>query len=441
MRRNFRLNIILRILLLTIFITLAVYFLLVEKHYLRSVYLLLFIAITIIEFIYYVDRTNRDFTSFLLALLQGDFTTTFSTTGKGKSFNKLYDAFNKITRRFKQISTVKQAQHIYLETLVEHVKVGIISFDQNEKVHLMNHTVKHMLNKETLLYLKGLSSVSEELLRTLREIKPGDQRLIKLSVRDELLQLAIHAATFKQLDDTYKIISIQNIKNELETNELVAWQKLIRVLTHEIMNSVTPISSLTDTLKQMTVKELESGNHKEGIMPKLVEGLEAIKSRSDGLQAFTQAYRKLTKIPPPNFDKVYLLDSVKKIETLLADDLKTVDFKVSTDKNIEILADKSLLEQVLINLIKNAIQALENTPDGIIRLTLEKNGKVEISISDNGPGIEPDKMDKIFIPFFTTKKDGSGIGLALSREIIRLHNGSLNATSIPGEGTSFIIKI
>jgi len=442
MLKNFRLNILIRIIFMAILIAFLIYFILVEQHYLRSVYLFIFIVILIIEFVWYVDRTNRDFASFLMALLQGDFTTTFSESNKGKSFGELYRAFNLITKRFKKISTDKQAQHIYLETLVEHVKVGIISFDQNEKIHLMNNAIKQMLGKSTMLYLKSFSTISDELVETLRTIKPGNQKLIKVTVNNNLLQLSIHASAFKLQNDTYKLVSIQNIKNELESNELDAWKKLIRVLTHEIMNSVTPISSLTDTLGQIAQKENEKSSPTQEAMIKLQQGLDAIKTRSEGLQTFTEAYKSLTRIPQPSFVEANIYKLINGIETLLLEELKNIRFEIYTsDKDIKVIADPTLLEQVIINIIKNAIEAVADRKNPAISISIDKSEKVIIQITDNGQGIDEDKIDKVFIPFFTTKANGSGIGLALSREIIRQHNGTISVKSRKGEGTVFTITL
>lgn len=438
MFKSFRVNVILRLSIITILVGLMLYFVISDAHYLRSIYLFIFLIIALIELFWYIDRTNRAFSSFLMALMQNDFTTTFSATNKGKSFGELYRAFNMITERFKKLSSEKQAQHIYLETLVEHVKVGIISFDENEKIQLMNEAFKKLSGNPTILYLKSLNTVNEELVETLRNIEPGDQKLLKINIGNNLMQLAINASTFKIHDGTYKLISVQNIKNELDSNELDAWQKLIRVLTHEIMNSVTPISSLTDTLATLTASELEKENPEKATMQKVMQGLKAIKSRSTGLQSFTEAYRKLTRIPPPAFAEVDIHSTIERIQTLLAEPLKGIDFKISTsNKSLRCIADAALLEQVIINIIKNAIEAVGDIMDPKIHVRISQNEKTQITISDNGHGIDEDKIDKVFIPFFTTKTDGSGIGLALSREIMRLHGGNIEVQSSKDSGTSF----
>ncbi|MTI21871.1 GHKL domain-containing protein [Fulvivirga sp. RKSG066] len=441
MLRNFRLNIIFRVLLLTGVLAAFVYLIFVAHNYLRSMYILVLLSLLIAELIWYVERTNRDFTSFLTSLLQDDFTTTFSDKNKGASFRNMYQTFNAITRKFKKISFEKQAQYIYLETLVEHVNVGIISFDQNERVHLMNNAMKGLLGKTSFLYLKSLETVNNELLHTLRNIAPGDQKLLNVKINNNLLQLAIYASAFKIEDKTYKLISLQNIKNELENNELDAWKKLIRVLTHEIMNSVTPISSLTDTLVQMVQTDRKDQPDTQ-VLSKVSQGLEAIKSRSEGLQSFTEAYKTLTRIPTPSFVEVDLPKLLERVQLLLAHELDNINITIAhSDRKIKAIADPALLEQVIINILKNAKEAMVQTPEPSISISVHRQERIVIMITDNGPGIEQEKMDKIFIPFFTTKSNGSGIGLALSREIMRLHNGSIYVKSQEGAGTTFTLTI
>lgn len=434
--RSFKLNIIVRLLLITSLLGLLVYFIFVTGQILRSVYLGVFILIAAGEFIWYVDRVNRDLNTFFLSLLQSDFTTTFNETAKGKSFNDLYSTFNQITKRFKALSSEKETQHVYLEALIEHVKVGIISYDENEKIQLMNQAAKELLNKPHLLNLSGMEASNPDLTKVIRNIQSGKTELVKTSTNNEILSLSIHCSEFKLQNDYNKLISIQNIKNELDSNEMEAWQKLIRVLTHEIMNSVTPIASLTGTLKQII--ENNDNPNKEEVLKQVWTGLEAIENRSIGLQSFTEAYRKLTRIPTPNFSEVNVKKLIERIIQLLDTDLSTIKVELSLKEDIEILGDPDLLNQVLINLIKNAIQSLGNKPDPKLRIVCTSPKQIEII--DNGSGIAEDKTEKIFIPFFTTKKEGSGIGLALSKQIMKLHNGDIKVHSIEGEGAKFILE-
>lgn len=432
--KNFRLNVLIRVIIIALIITALVYYLLVATNYLRSVYLVVFFVLSIIEFIWYVDRTNRDFKAFLLALLQDDFTTTFPEKAKGRSFNELYKVFNQITRKFKQLGSEKEAQHIFLEALIAHVNVGILSFDENEKIQLVNDATKDLLNLRHLVRLDNIGRVDGALLENIRQVRAGENKLVKIVSGHRVRQINLHASEFKLQGKYYKLVSLQNIKNELDANELAAWQKLIRVLTHEIMNSVTPITSLTSTLKQIVEK---SRNEAEPIPPATVEklwtGLDAVENRGVGLQTFIQAYRKLTKLPTPKFEQVNVKKQVERVLALL--DPEAIEVSLNIPGENHILADPDLLDQVLINLIKNAREAMVNTHSP--KLSIGHSHEKGITISDNGEGISPGKFDQVFVPFFTTKKEGTGIGLALARQIMQLHSGKIELSSKPGQGTTF----
>jgi nitrogen fixation/metabolism regulation signal transduction histidine kinase len=370
----------------------------------------------------------------------------FTEKGKGKSFEKLYGTLNRINQQFKNLSSEKEAQYLYLETLVEHITLGILSFNTKGEIHLMNEAMKQLLGRPHFKNVKSIEKIDPDLLNTILEIKPSETKLIKAIIHSRLLQLSVHCSQFKIHDEEFKLISLQNIKNELEAQELDAWQKLIRVLTHEIMNSVTPITSLTSTLQGIMEKESRQGNATNELHGKLLQGLDAIKSRSEGLQKFTETYRSLTKVPVPKISKVGMNDLLSRTLTLMQskfDENKITVHKFLRDQNSIIYADPELLQQVLINILQNAVEALDGKPDGKIRILVAptSEGRMQITIQDNGPGIAEDKIDKIFIPFFTTKRSGSGIGLALSRQILQLHNASISVESEIDVGTSFQIVI
>lgn len=444
--KNFRFNVIIRILLIAIGIGSLLYFVIITEQYLRSIYIFIFIVLAIIEFIWYVDKTNRDFSSFLLAIMQDDFSTTFSEKRKGKSFARLYGALNKITQKFKYISSEKEVQFLYLETLVEHVKVGLISFDGDGKIQLMNGAAKNLLNLPVLSNIKGLERIDKDLLKVILSIKSTENKLVKVTINHKLLQLAVHASEFKLKDTYYKLVSLQNIQNELEAHELEAWQKLIKVLTHEIMNSVTPITSLTATLQDILSKEKENIEDGNSWYSNLSQGLDAIKNRSEGLQTFTEAYKNLTGIPLPCFKKININKLITRVQTLFSKTAEENQIKFTIEINtskLEILVDEDLFGQVLINIVQNALHAVGNISHPRVKIIVNDapNQRISFTIEDNGAGIEKDKLDKIFIPFFTTKKGGSGIGLALSRQIIQMHNGNISVISKPGEGAAFNIIV
>lgn len=259
-----------------------------------------------------------------------------------------------------------------------------------------------------------------------------------------MLHLSIHASEFRIENKYHKLISMQNIRNELDAREMEAWQKLIRVLTHEIMNSVSPVISLSETLQGLADKHREHlANYNELYTP-LVKGLEAIRTRSEGLYHFTQSYRKLTAIPRLSLKKSGLREIIDRVMVLLAQELKDRGIRVNaTSADIPLVVDPDLMEHVLINLLLNAMQAVGETADPLIEVTAGRNdeGRVWIAIRDNGEGIDEATAEKIFVPFFTTRKNGSGIGLALTRQILQLHQADIHFTSEKGKGTEFVIVL
>ena len=295
--KNFRLQVVVRVILLIIAIAITTWCLLCH-YYLRSIYAGAAVVLLTIELIWYIDRFNRDVRSYLVSLQQHDFTTHFQSTGRSKSFDALYDTLNRISEVFRTISAEKEIQHRFLELLVDHLRVGIFTMDETGKIVLANQALKDLLQKDVIFSLKSLDSYDSALVETLKEIRSGETRLLKLRVHNEFLQLSIHASEFRLEDKDLKLISMQDIRNELDAKEMEAWQKLIRVLTHEIMNSVSPIISLSETMHGL----VKRNDNIPGAIPadlnaSLEKGLDAIHARSKGLYNFTQSYRKLTGIP------------------------------------------------------------------------------------------------------------------------------------------------
>ena len=442
--KNFRFQIILRVVIMTAVLALLSWCI-VNYLYLRAAYLGIAAVICVIELIWYTDRFNRDIKGFLQSLLQRDFTTHFEQAGYGKPFEGLYETFNNISDVFKKISLEKEIQHKYLEMLVEHVRVSILSIDAEEKVHLANQALRDLLRRNIVSNLRTLESVDISLVKTIREMHAGETRLVKVTIDNELLQLSIHASEFKLDDGYFKLISMQNIKNELDVREMESWQKLIRVLSHEIMNSVSPISSLSDTLHKMIAHNQQAlSETNTTLYDSLEKGLEAIKVRSEGLVNFTQTYRRLTHVPIPTLRKVRLSDILNRVQTLLA--TRITGTKVSltiSGADVDLVADPELMEHVFINLLLNALEATKNrdVPTIEIYTSVTNKGQLNIHVVDNGEGIDKEIMEKIFIPFFTTRKNGSGIGLALTKQILHLHQAEILLKSEVGKGSEFIIVI
>jgi two-component system, NtrC family, nitrogen regulation sensor histidine kinase NtrY len=447
--RNFKANTIVRVILLSFSVFLFFYSI-EEKYRVTPILIAILILFQIFSLLRYVDRTNRELASFLESIRFAEFTRTFKIEGMGSSFDELNRAFNAVIKDFQQVRSEKEEHFHYLQSIVQNIDVSIIAFSQDGNVELINKAAKKLFQVANIKNIKMLESLSPALVDILLHLKPADTKLVKVQDEDDILQLAINASELKIKDKIIILATIKNIQNVLEEQETEAWQKLIRVLTHEIMNSITPIASLSSTLDIM-LKDLSQEGSSDGIpildkdsSEEIKRALQTINKRSTGLLHFVNTYRNLTKIPKPNFRISALKTLFYNISQILDEDLKRhqIEFVVSLEPDdLEFSADEQLIEQVLINLIKNSMHALENKPLGKIELKgfTNKRGRVTIQVTDNGQGILPEVMDKIFIPFFTTKPSGSGIGLSLSKQILRLHNGSITAHSVPEKETTFTL--
>ncbi len=447
--KKFRLQIIIRVLLLVITLVL-VYLIHNETAYAVSsiILALLFIA-QVISLIRYTEQTNKKLTKFFESIRHADFTSTFTDNELGKSFEGLNNEFNEVIKAFSKNKTEKEEHFNYLLTVIQHVSIGIIVYKKDGTVDVFNNAVKRLLRIPRLRKVKNLSVIDEGLPEKLLNMKAGDKALTKVFVDDELLQLSMHATQFRMRGEEYVLVSLQDIHPELEQKEIESWQKLIRVLTHEIMNSITPISSLTETvggILESHEKELPNEEEYQEDMENVRQAITTIGNRSKGLLNFVEIYRNLTRIPKPNFRHFYVQDLFNRAFELLAPKIEKKNIVTTIKifpKDLKILADPDLIDQVLINLLLNAIDAVsapENQdvkPKITIVASVNLNNRTTIEIADNGKGIKHDLLDKIFMPFFTSKKKGSGIGLSLSRQIMQMHKGSISVRSKQDEGAIF----
>jgi len=417
--------------------------------------MLLAVAIAIYQIfklIGYVETTNTLLTNFLESLKYSDFSRTFEIKGLGHSFDRMTEAFSLVIDDFRKVREEREQNYFYLETVVEHIGIALISYRQDGgEVELINNSTKKLFRINSLNNLDELNNFSPELVTKLMTISNGENVMVKIQNQEEILQLAIYVTEFKVANRNIKMATIKDIQNELEENEMESWQKLIRVLTHEIMNSITPIASITQSLNTI-IKDVRqkysnsiSNEGRAEAVEEIEMAVETIHKRSVGLLHFVESYRDLTRIPNPKysiFPVKVLFDNLKGLmkEEMNCHNIECVANVVP--ENLELSADEQLIEQVLINLIKNAVQALEKTtnPKIELRAFLDSFGRLTIQMSDNGQGILPEVLDKIFVPFFSTKPKGSGIGLSLSRQILRLHGGTLTARSVPDVETVFTLK-
>lgn len=445
---RFRVRVILRILLLSATIFGFFYFILVTQLYTTMLVTGFLILYQVFALIRCVERTNQYLSRFFLAIKYGDFSQTFSGKELGGSFRELLTAFDEVMDKVRQTRSEKEEHYRYLQTIVRHVGIGLMAFKADGSVDLINTAAKRMLKVARLKNIQSLSSFSPSLVDTLFSLKAGEKALVKIPDQD--MELALHAAEFRLKDQKYILVSLQNIQSELQEKEMEAWQTLIRVLTHEIMNSMTPITSMAATV--LGLLGPFQGKNGETIDTETItdisDALKTIHKRSLGLTDFVEAYRNLTLIPKPKFKIFPIHDLFGRIEKLMENKLteKGIDFQWWLEpQSLELTADPGLIEQVLINLVLNAADAYDGVKDAKpsrIQLTanLDDNGKIIIRVIDNGSGIVKEALSKVFIPFYSTKKKGSGIGLSLSRQIMKLHKGSITVQSEPDVKTVFTLK-
>ena len=447
--KNFRLGLTIRTLALGAAIFFAIYSTYKNEWYVTRVASYTLTILFLVEIIRYAEKYKRSLSDFLNSIKSRDFISSSNLIGDKKTKNILREAYDSILDEFRDIRIDKEVQYQYLKTLIEHVKIALFSFDESGKIEFINKTASELLNISNNQNIAKIEQIDVNLYSLIKNLKSGQSELLKLRIHDSIMHLSVYATEIKIQKKLIKLISLQNIKQELEYQELESWQKLIRVLTHEIMNSVTPISSLSNAINE-TFEETK-GNKSElqkisdDDFEDILSSMKAIENRSKGLLKFVSSYKQLTRIPKPDLKEVNLAELVNHCNTLLKQKFKERNIHFTFNNNNEefnCYADYDLIEQVMINLLLNAIDAVKNQEKPQITVGIKNElNKYKISIHDNGKGIEPEELEKIFIPFYTTKKEGSGIGLSLSRQIMRLHKGNIQVNSEQGKGTEFILEL
>ncbi|HPH18542.1 MAG TPA: ATP-binding protein [Haliscomenobacter sp.] len=395
----------------------------------------------IINLYSYVNITNRKLVRFLESVRYDDFSVRFAANQDDPVFRELSKQFNEVLDAFRQVRADKEANSQYLQTIVQHVNTGLLAFDESGRIELINNAALRLLGLYRLKALKDLQEDNPELQAMLKNIGSSGSVLYQAAVDR---QLSITGTSIRMRGKMIKLVAIQNIQSELENKELEAWQNLTRVLRHEIMNSVTPIASLVSTMRDIVQQEIQQVAHgSTETWRDLNEALEVVENRTNGLMNFVNAYRTFTSIPKPMLSPVMVLPLVQRITSLFAPTLKDKGIQLVYDiqpADLSISIDQDQIEMVLINLIKNAVEILEGQSQARIEIKSAVDQTAQravLEVIDNGPGIEPNALEQIFIPFFTTKEDGTGVGLSLSRQILQMHGGVLSVESQLGNGARF----
>ena len=416
----------------------------------------------ILEVYQFISKTNKELSRFLDAARYADFGQRFRFEDLGAGFDELGNTFTHILDRFREDRKQHESELRHMKALLEHVPVPLISVHTNQEITLWNNAARRLFGIVVVTKVRDLRQFGLDFMLDIQAISPGEKRLVNIEIENLTQQLTVSASEITLSANTEKLLSLQNIQSELDGVQLSAWQDLVRVLTHEIMNSITPVASLASTAVDLVedasakvtgyskiVKTSPIDSTSTKTLSVIVEELEdardavaTVARRSDGLMNFVSSYREMTGLAAPITRRFNLLSLFEDVSKLTAVDWPAKGIAISCNSSpntLELNADRQMIEQILINLLQNAEHAVENTshPNVMLNAFFSKRGHVVIEVSDNGVGIPETIGSKVFVPFYTTRRDGSGVGLALSRQIMTAHGGSISYTSQNQEGTVF----
>ncbi|HLF35705.1 MAG TPA: HAMP domain-containing sensor histidine kinase [Cyclobacteriaceae bacterium] len=446
-RDRYSISIFIRVIMLVL-ICLLFAFLFARTEYIFSqVIVFTLVVISTLELIRYTRKSSRELSRFLFAVRHGDVSMNFSHKDLPAEFHDLTDAFRELIYAIRDVKIDKEVHYRLLQGIIDRIGIGIIASRPGGDILLMNKSAAETLSVQIVNHWNHIKKRVPQFSKEIESLSEEGRKLVELENRHESVQLSISVNTIKVREEKCRVVTFHDIRDEIEQKEIEAWYKLIRILTHEIMNSVTPLASLTETMLMLT--EDEQGNQKpvgtitDPVITDIRSSVKTIQSRTAGILQFVEAYRKLTNIPAAEFAFEKLEGLIIHVFELMKPELQKRGIKTELLINAEsqhIRADRNLVEQVLINLISNSIYALEEILHPAIKITSETVGsRIHLSIIDNGRGIDPSKTDKIFIPFYSTREGGSGIGLSFSKQVMYLHDGRIRVNSEPGKGAVFTL--
>jgi len=445
MNRIIQINIFIRLAILVLITMVLGWSIFTHQHINIIVIIAILVIVVVSNLLRYQYRVNDRISYFFESIRNQDYTINLPKPKGDKVLQHLYSNMERINQQIQQVSIDSVRQEQYFGALIEHVATGILSYDSNGFVIHANSSFKKLLGMKQFTHLKQLGKVDSKLANAIWHLQPHDQKLISFSTKRGGVTLLVKASPFKSQSQHLTLLSVQDINQELDERELDSWLKLIRVLTHEIMNSIAPVTSLSENLGSYFVREGEpiaADQVTDKMIQTTIRGLRVIQEQGQGLIRFVESYRSLTRLPKPNRKMMFVQEFLEKTVILSKADMLAPDVEIKVevqDPSIQVMADEKQISQVLLNLIKNSGEAIDGVDNPKICLSCGMNEKeqVFISVADNGQGIPPNLIDEIFVPFFTTRENGSGIGLSISRQIMRLHGGSLRVRSIPEVETVF----
>lgn len=442
--KNSNTKIILRLLLLCVSVILLTY---VLSQHLRSLAFVmpLVLLFQFIDLFRFYTRIRREVEEFAESAHYRDFSRRYDTKHAPTELSPLRKGFNEINDTFRTITKEKETQYIYLQKILEMVDTAILSYRiESAEIGWINDAFKNMLGIPYLKTIHSLEKKYPELYAAIIPLRAHESKVVLVNRDNTSIKLLVSATGFQTDGKVFKVIAFQNINEVLDENESIAWQKLLNVMTHEIMNSIAPISSLADTLNSRLLQNEKQGGTPGPLLEDMKLGIDTIKRRSEGLLKFAETYRNLNKITQLNLTTVYVRSLFENLQRLMQPSLdqKNIEMEIILkETGLQLTIDTGLMEQVLINLLVNAMEALKDTASPKIILSAEENEhhKIQIRIADNGIGMSPEQMEKIFIPFYTSRKNGTGIGLSLCKQIMSMHKGMIRVQSIEGKGTVFTL--
>ena len=445
MTRSFYLNIAIRIVVITLLSLYTGWAQSSGQPIYNILALLLLIVILIINLIWYTNKINKKIAYFFDSVCNDDFSLSLPDYAGDKLLNKLSANLRRISKQIEKIHIENQRQEKYFEAMIEHISVGIVSVNSQGFIINSNTSLKKLLGLNQLTHIRQLERIDPKLAKLLKEIEANQEKTITISCKNGPVTLLVKASAFKSDQEQLRLISMQDIRKELDEKELDSWLKLIRVLTHEIMNSIAPVTSLSENLSNQFVKgsdPITTSEVDEGLIKRTIQGLRVIREQGQGLTRFVENYRKLTRLPKPEISEVHVKNLLDKTLMLFNSLYGENQINITTELESDTQAlkvDEGQISQVLTNILKNAADALTESADPFIKVLCKASpkGEVVISVTDNGPGIPPELIDEIFVPFFTTRDNGNGIGLSISRQLARLNNASLKVKSIAHTETTF----
>ncbi len=400
--------------------------------------ILLLIFFTAFNLFNYATTLNKKLSRIFDSIQYQDFAITFkSDNAKGDSFATLNNSLNAVIKSFNQVRAEREATLHFIQAIIQQINVGILSYNTEGKIELVNQAANKLLSIYKLSYISSIKNQHPEIYQLMTTLPSGESKLLKVNSGE--ISMSVKEIILR--DRKIRLIALHNIRTELQARELEAWQNLTKVLRHEIMNTVTPIVSLSETMKDILETDLYTVTdplQKSGV-DDLKNAIHTVNNRSKGIMNFVNAYREFTNIPLPNLTEVNVSTIFQDVQALYETrDKQAIQFEIIHD--FTILADPDQIEQVLINIIKNAVEATEMTQNPMISIRAYiDHQKKTIEVSDNGIGVLTEDSEKIFVPFYTSKPTGSGIGLSLSRQIMQMHGGSLEYLPNKPFGSRFVL--